>query len=77
MKIQVIQNFLTGLIIFVLFIAVGYLLIRVVEISVEKQEMVDCFQWQNQSEQYPEFYLTKWQNEQCTARGIEINAPVY
>lgn len=39
-------------------------------------EEVECYKWQNQAAQYPNFYLTTWQKGQCDAHQIIINAPV-
>lgn len=41
-----------------------------------RSEVVECDQWQAQSQQYPAFYLVAWQKSQCDAHGIIINAPV-
>lgn len=40
------------------------------------QEKFECYQWQNQSKNYDNFYLTKWQKEQCDHWSIQIDAPV-
>lgn len=49
----------------------------VVQVGVDKQARVDCLEWQNQAEQYPKFFLTHWQKEQCDDVGVTINAPVH
>jgi hypothetical protein len=38
----------------------------------EKQEKVDCLEWQRQAATYPDFFLTKWQKDQCDAHKIPI-----
>lgn len=44
--------------------------------GLDRQAKADCYTWKNQSEQFPGFYLTQWQKDQCDAVGVEINAPV-
>ncbi len=44
--------------------------------GMDKSAKVDCLHWQAQSEEFTQFYLTKWQSEQCNSVGIIINAPV-
>ncbi len=42
-----------------------------------QQEVVDCNKWAQQAQDYPRtFFLAKWQDEQCRAHGITINAPI-
>ena len=45
-------------------------------VGMNRQEVVDCNTWQSQAAQYPAFFLTKWQDQQCRAHGIIIQAPV-
>lgn len=40
------------------------------------QEKFECYQWQSQAKNYDNFYLAKWQSEQCQRWNIKINAPV-
>ena len=44
--------------------------------GLDRQAKVDCLQWQSQATQYPGFYLTQWQKDQCDSVGITINAPI-
>ena len=44
--------------------------------AVSKQERLECQQWQAQAEQFPSYYLTRWQAEQCQHYGVEIDSPV-
>ena len=46
------------------------------EYGVEKAEKAECLKWQDQSLEYPNFYLTAWQKQQCDRYQIEIDAPV-
>lgn len=41
-----------------------------------RSEAVDCRQWEDQAKNYPMFYLTVSQDEQCRAHGIIISAPI-
>lgn len=45
-------------------------------IALTKSAKVDCLQWQAQAQEFNQFYLTKWQSEQCKSVGIIVNAPV-
>ena len=36
-------------------------------------ETNECLRWQKEALEYPNYYLTPWQEEQCKARGVEIN----
>lgn len=44
--------------------------------ALDRQAIADCGKWEAYSEEYPNFYLTKGQDEQCRYFGIIINAPV-
>lgn len=44
--------------------------------GIDKQEKVECLAWQKQAKEYPAYYITKWQEKQCNAHNIIINAPV-
>ncbi len=43
-----------------------------VKAVVNNIESTECQKWQAQSEQYPNFYLSGWQSEQCEARGFDF-----
>lgn len=47
-----------------------------IKAAIERSETAECISWKSQSVEYPGFYLTKWQAEQCAARHIQIEAPV-
>lgn len=47
-----------------------------VKIGVEKSERAECKQWQKEASQFPAYYLTEWQAEQCDHYNIEVAAPV-
>lgn len=44
--------------------------------GMQKSERVSCLKWQEQADQYPGYYLLKWQKVQCDAHGIVINSEV-
>ncbi len=52
------------------------LFVFVLNIGMSRSEVVDCLKWQQQAEDYPAFYLLKWQAEQCQAHNIDIDAPI-
>lgn len=45
-------------------------------VGLSKQEKVECITWQNQAKEYPDFYITDWQDKQCRANGIIIDADI-
>lgn len=47
-----------------------------ISIGVSKQEKVECITWQNQAKEYPNYYITHWQDQQCRSIGIIINTEV-
>ncbi len=57
-------------------IAVGGAFAWMLNIGFDRQEAVECQTWSEQASEYPGFFLLKWQDEQCRAHGIIINAPV-
>ena len=42
-----------------------------------KAERLECNTWQTQSERYDGFYLSDWQEDQCTALGIQVDTIDY
>lgn len=42
----------------------------------DKSEIVECKKWQKQAEQYELFYITQYQNQQCLAHNLVVNAPI-
>ncbi len=42
------------------------------EEAVRKQEIRECYQWQEQAEQFEGFFLAGWQEEQCSHYQIII-----
>lgn len=47
-------------------------LLWIFKIGIEKNEKVECAQWKEQSEEYPLYYTTDWQKEQCKQFGLEF-----
>lgn len=39
-------------------------------------EIAECRKWKAQSVEYPNYYLTQWQHDQCEAHKIYISSPV-
>jgi hypothetical protein len=52
------------------------LIILVGSVAIDRTAIAQCKTWQMQSEQYPLFYLTQNQKDQCDYYSITINAPV-
>lgn len=44
--------------------------------AVKQGDYAECKKWAAQAQQYPQFYLTKWQKEQCDYQGVPVTAPV-
>lgn len=44
--------------------------------GLHKAEQVKCYTLQEQSREYPDFFLTIYEKEMCDFHGIEITAPV-
>ena len=45
-------------------------------IGLKVQERSECLQWEAQAEQYSDYYITKWQKDQCDNYKVEIKAPI-
>ena len=63
------QKSINYIIVILIILMMYFLLI----IAINHQEFKECHQWQQQAEQFPDFYLTAWQSEQCQAHNIIIN----
>lgn len=61
----------------ILIILLGLVIFGAVMIGTARSEVVECQKWQKQSQEYPkEFYLLRWQHEQCIAHHVFIGAAV-
>ena len=67
---------LPAIILTALFALLVYVATIVMPNGLDKQAIGDCNGWKAQSEQYENFFLAKWQDTQCRAFGIVIDAPV-
>lgn len=66
------KNITFGFVVFALFVA----LVAAAMYGFNKQEIVECNTWAEQAAQYPHYYITHWQAEQCTSHHVTINAPI-
>lgn len=58
-------------------IAVGMgLIIGLVTFALDSTEEQECRAWKDQAVEYPNFYITSWQKQQCDFHQISIEAPV-
>lgn len=66
------------LIIFGALAGIGFLnvLIWAADKAMQSQERYECNQWARDAEEYPDFYQTSWQKEQCARYEITIKAPI-
>ena len=49
-----------------------FVFLAILEMGIEKQEKFECYQWQKQAKEFPGFYLTEWQREQCEHYNIKV-----
>lgn len=54
------------------FVALFAVLLLLGFVAFRQQEKTECYQWQQQAREYPQFTLAEWQAEQCGAYGIKI-----
>lgn len=53
------------------------LLYFALSIGISRSEIAECDTWSQQAKEFPsQFYLLSWQDQQCRAHGIVINAPI-
>jgi hypothetical protein len=55
---------------------IGFIIVMIINIviySVQKSEKNECKKWQSQSQEFPKFYSTDWQKDQCNHYGIKLN----
>lgn len=68
---------LTDIVMGILIVGIGgagvFLALDLVE---DQRATAECVKWESWAEKYPKFYLTEWQEKQCRAMGIDIDAPV-
>lgn len=60
------------------FIAIGLVVVFIFSVGkfTDKNEIVECLNWKAQAQEFPAFFLTQWQADQCKAHSIFINAEV-
>lgn len=44
--------------------------------AVDEKEQGDCQTWATQATQFPEYYITHWQKQQCDRWKVDISAPI-
>jgi hypothetical protein len=44
----------------------------VLYIGVQRNEVQECLEWEQQAKDFAHFYATSWQVEQCKAHGITL-----
>lgn len=58
-------------IVFILLIAFGAA--KAIGAGTKRSERAECIKWEQQAKEYPLYYSTAWQKEQCKAQGIELS----
>lgn len=61
---KIIKPITTIAIIVAIFVCVPFL--------VDHAERAECYKWQDQAREFPEFHLTKWQSAQCNHHHIDV-----
>ena len=51
---------------------IGVLFLFIILIGIEKHELVECQQWQHDSNEYEYWYSVDWQKEQCKEYNIDL-----
>ena len=51
-------------------------LMSIAEKALQNHEKTECIKWQGWAQEYPNFYLTEWQEEQCNRHQIKVEVPV-
>jgi len=49
---------------------------KMIMIGADKQEKKECIDWWRQSQMYENYYIMRWQDEQCRAHDIIIRSRV-
>lgn len=44
--------------------------------AVDRMSRYECLKWREEAWTMPDYYLTKWQSDQCNYVGIYVAAPV-
>lgn len=44
--------------------------------AMQRVEKAECERWAAEAKEYPNYYITGWQDEQCSLLGITIDAPI-
>lgn len=60
----------------IVFLVIGFILGRLIENAVRKNDIANCHKYQSYSETYPDFYITKTQKSICENVGVEVMAVV-
>ena len=63
-----------------IYILVAFFVGAIVIVGISKatlqMEEDECMKWQQYAKEYPSFYLTSWQKEQCDRHHIDIDARI-
>lgn len=65
---------MAGKIILLLVVIVG--IVSLIFYGVKKTEKYECQLWSTQAKEYPNYYITQWQKNQCDHYNIDIGAKV-
>ena len=57
----------------VLLLAIALIVTLMLQSGLKRAERAECVQWVEISQEYPDFYLTDWQIEQCETLGFDID----
>lgn len=51
------------------------ILFGVIVVGVSRNDIASCNTWKKEAKQYPGYYITEWQQQQCDYYKIGIPAP--
>ena len=60
------------LITLILILGIAFFITIALDAGLKKHEKTECLKWQEQSQEYPGWYSTDWQKEQCKQFDIEL-----
>lgn len=50
-----------------------FLWLLIVNAGLKQTEVVECLQWQKQTDTLPNFWVVRWQVDQCNALGMPLD----
>ncbi len=70
------KNLIQGIVIILIGVATIAGILWMANWGMNRQERFECKNWQAEAGDYPGYYITEWQQQQCDRWGIQIDAKV-